>query len=111
MKLESINRNYLFLKAYRSRLNYVSPVIVTYVVRKRGGGVRLGITAGKKIGNAVERNRARRAVRAAATELLKGSTEPVDIVVVCRHPACKVSSVEIKEILREHLSTAGVSTC
>ena len=111
MKLESINRNYLFLRAYRSRLSYVSPVIVTYVVRKRSGGVRLGITAGKKIGNAVQRNRARRAVRAAATELLKGSAEPVDIVVVCRHPACEESSVVIRDILREHLTSAGVSTC
>ena len=111
MKLESINRNYLFRKAYRSRLNFVSPVIVTYVVKRHAGGVRLGITTGKKIGNAVQRNRARRAVRAAATELLKGSTEPVDVVVVCRHPACEASSVEIMEILREHLSAAGVSTC
>ena len=111
MKLESINRNYLFLRAYRSKLNFVSSVIVTYVIKKRSGGVRLGITTGKKIGNAVKRNRARRAVRAAATELLKGSADNADIVVVCRHPACEASSVEIRDILREHLTSAGVSTC
>jgi ribonuclease P protein component len=35
-----------------------------------GGGVRVGFTASKKIGNAVARNRAKRRLRAAARELL-----------------------------------------
>ena len=111
MKLESINRNYLFLRAYRSRLNFVSPIIVTYVIKRKSGGIRLGITAGKKIGNAVKRNRARRIVRAAATDLLKGSADNADIVVVCRHPACEATSSQVRDILTEHLASAGVSTC
>ncbi len=111
MKIESINRNYLFLRAYRSRNSYVSPLVVTYVVRKRGGGIRLGITTGKKVGCAVERNRARRVVRAAVSELIADPAENFDIVVVCRHQACKVSGTEVKNVLREHLSAAGVSVC
>jgi len=111
MKLETINRNYLFLRAYRSRISFVSPSIVTYIVRRKGGGVRLGITTGKKVGCAVERNRARRVVRAAASELLACSNDSVDVVVVCRHPASRVSSNEIRDVLREHLVSAGVKVC
>jgi len=112
MKIETINRNYLFLRAYKSRLNFVSPVIITYVVKRKGsGGPRLGITTGKKVGCAVERNRARRVVRAAAAELLRETRDSVDIVVVCRHPASKVSSTEIRDIMRDHLTSAGVSVC
>lgn len=111
MKLETINRNYLFLRAYKSRLNYVSPLIVTYIVKKKSGGLRIGITAGKKVGCAVDRNRARRVVKAAATELLRNTAGNYDIVVVCRHLSCKVSGNEIKEDLREHLSSAGVIEC
>ena len=111
MNIETLNRNNLFLRAYRSRCSYVSPLIVTYIVKKKSGGLRLGITAGKKVGCAVNRNRARRVVRAAATELLKDMSGDFDIVVVCRHPSCKVSSNEIREVLRDHLAEAGVIGC
>ncbi|MBQ2085991.1 MAG: ribonuclease P protein component [Oscillospiraceae bacterium] len=111
MRFETINRNYLFLRAYKSRISYVSPLIVTYIVKRRSGGIRLGITTGKKIGCAVERNRARRVVRAAASQLLRDNEESLDIVIVCRHPSCKASSNEIRDVLREHLTAAGVRVC
>lgn len=111
MRFETINRNYLFLRAYKSRISYVSPLIVTYIVKRRSGGIRLGITTGKKIGCAVERNRARRVVRAAAFQLLRDNEESLDIVIVCRHPSCKASSNEIRDVLREHLTAAGVRVC
>ena len=111
MRFETINRNYLFLRAYKSRISYVSPLIVTYIVKRSSGGIRLGITTGKKIGCAVERNRARRVVRAAASQLLRDNEESLDIVIVCRHPSCKASSNEIRDVLREHLTAAGVRVC
>jgi hypothetical protein len=44
-------------------------MLVTYVVKNRGQGVRLGITAAKKLGSAVERNRCRRIIRAAFSSI------------------------------------------
>lgn len=108
MKLNTLNKNFQFLRAYKSRCSYASPLIVTYVVRKKGGGVRLGITTGKKVGCAVDRNRARRVVRAAATRLLSGISANCDIVVVCRRAAAEAKSTEIETVLREHLTAAGV---
>ncbi len=108
MKLNTLNKNFQFLRAYKSRCSYASPLIVTYVVRKKSGGIRLGITTGKKVGCAVDRNRARRIVRAAATQLLSGISANCDIVVVCRRAAAEAKSTQVQAILRDHLKAAGV---
>jgi len=105
---QSLNQNHLFQRAYRSKLCFVSPFVVTYVVKRRAGLPAVGITAGKKIGCAVERNRARRVVRAAAGGLLAGSTACCDIVFVCRKAALRKKSTELRPIIEDHLRRAGV---
>ena len=107
MKLQSLNKNYLFLRAYRSNISYVSPMLVTYLVPKKRGGICLGITTNKKLGCAVERNRARRIVKAAATNIMNGLDSSFDIVVVCRHAILDKKSTEVEEVLRDHLIKAG----
>ena len=49
MRFEPIVRNTEFARAYRRGKSYVSPFLVTYVLRRKSGGVRLGITTSKKI--------------------------------------------------------------
>jgi ribonuclease P protein component len=49
------------------------------------GGLRLGLTASRKVGNAPERNRIRRRLRAAAAAALATqSGRPCDVVIVAR---------------------------
>ena len=110
MKLNTLKNNFEFLRAYRSRNCCVSPLIVTYVVWRRRGGVRLGITTGKKVGCAVDRNRARRVVRAAATQLLAGISANCDIVVVCRRATANAKSTDVAAVMQEHLRQTGVLT-
>ncbi len=65
----------------------VRPVQADVADMPRAAGLRVGFTATKKIGNAVTRNRARRRLRAAVDEILRGRTEgvtPADLVVVAR---------------------------
>jgi len=48
-------------------------------------GLRLGLTASRKVGNAVKRNRIRRRLRVAAAEALASqSSRPCDVVIVAR---------------------------
>ena len=105
---KTLNRNHLFARAYRSKLCFVSPFVVTYVVRKRRGDLHVGITASKKVGGAVQRNRARRVVKAASYEILRGVDGSFDIVFVCRKAALTKKSTFLKKIIREHLVQAGV---
>ena len=86
----------------------VSPVLVTYVRKKKGGGLMYGISASRKIGCAVQRNRARRIVKAAARELLQGVSGSFDMVFVCRRATVGSSSPEVAAAMRRHLEKLGV---
>lgn len=62
-KIVSLKMNYEFQRLYRRGKSAVRGTIVMYAAPRRGEGVRLGITAGKKLGGSVERNRAKRRIR------------------------------------------------
>ena len=63
MKIISLTQNSQFLRLYRRGKSAVTPTMVVYAARNREGERRLGITAGKKVGGAVQRNRAKRRIR------------------------------------------------
>ena len=107
MKIETLKKNSEFRRAYARGKSYADPALVTYVVRNRAGICRMGITASKKIGNAVERNRARRVIRAAAEML--GTFEPgYDLVFVARTKTVFRKSTEIRRVMKKQLTSAGV---
>lgn len=63
MKIVSLNLNSQFRRLYKKGKSYVTPTMVVYAIKNNQGENRLGITAGKKVGGAVERNRAKRRIR------------------------------------------------
>ena len=60
-----LKQNWEFHRAYNRGVSLVTPEFVLYVTKGQKGKLRLGITAGKKIGTAVSRNRAKRVITAA----------------------------------------------
>ncbi len=103
----TLNSNSDFRRAYGRGKVYTNPALVTYIVKNRAGICRIGITTSKKIGNAVERNRARRVIR----EAYHSQTDPqggFDIVFVARTKTVHKKSTEISAIMRKHLISAGV---
>lgn len=104
----TLNQNSDFRRAYGRGKSYASAALVTYVVKNRVGYCRYGITTGKKIGNAVERNRARRVIRAAFCQLSPEITGSFDIVFVARSKTKYVKSTAVKKVMLEHLCSAGV---
>ena len=54
--------------------SYVHPHCVLYVAKNRLGYTRIGLTATKKVGHAVQRNRARRVMRAACRNTWPGTS-------------------------------------
>lgn len=84
MRYTSITRNGDFARAYKRGRSFVHPHVVLYVNKNRAGHTRVGITASKKVGGAVQRNRARRVIRSALSAVLPQNVGPYDFVLVAR---------------------------
>ena len=83
-------------RLYKQSASYVSPALVVYLKETRAGFSRLGITAGKKIGSAVLRNRAKRVIREAYRALEPEFKKDVDMVIVARKRAAFIKSDVVK---------------
>ena len=99
----SLKQNHLFRRLYQKGRSAVTPCLAVYC-RKNGGSVsRLGITAGVKLGCAVQRNRVRRRIREIyrtnEARLLPG----YDLVVVAR---VRAGHSRYREVKRSLLSLA-----
>ncbi len=79
-----LKQNWEFHRAYKRGVSCVSPEFVLYICKGKKGELRLGITAGKKIGTAVSRNRAKRVITAAFDVCAPHIPEGHDCVVVAR---------------------------
>ena len=74
-----------YLRIQEAGHRVVSPGFVFMLARSESsGGPRLGITASRRVGNAAERNRAKRLVREAFRVVRSTWPEGVDVVVIVR---------------------------
>ena len=103
-----IKDNRDFRRMYARGKSYVSPALVTYVMRNRSGSLRVGITTSKKVGNAVKRSRSRRVIRE-AFRVSAGRVKPgYDFVFVARRKTPFVKSTDLSRVMEKHLRDAGV---
>lgn len=105
-KLEKIKESYIFRRAYKKGKSLVSPYVVVYMLKNRRNNIRLGITAGKKIGKAVARNRAKRVIFAAFRQILPQIPMGYDYVIVARTRILTVKSTAVAESLLKLLNSA-----
>lgn len=108
LPVETLKTNSDFRRAYARGKSYTNPALVMYVRKNRAGSCRIGITASKKIGNAVQRNRARRVIREAFRQVnlpLKGN---YDVVFVARTKTVHKKSTDIYNVMLPMLIEAGV---
>lgn len=94
-----IKENRDFRRAYNRGKSFVSPFVAVYVNKNRTNKVRLGITAGKKIGNAVCRNRAKRVIYAAFRACEEGLIPGYDYVIVARTRILSAKSTDVARSL------------
>lgn len=94
-----LNQNKDFLALYKRGVCIPLRYVVLYVRRNRCGFNRLGVTAGKKIGNAVCRNRAKRLIRQAYRETEALLPCGMDLVIVARASVLQIKSPELTALL------------
>ena len=110
-KYITLKENTDFNRVYYRGKSSAKPQLVVYVLKNRLGVCRIGITTSKKIGNAVERNRSRRIIRAAFQSVIKDfDTEGkgYDFVFVARTKTKYLKSTHIEKAMRECFMDLGV---
>lgn len=108
MTFKVLKQNSDFRRAYGRGKSYSDPALVTYVLKNNRAGIcRMGITTSKKIGNAVERNRCRRVIRAAFRELCPQISGGYDFVFVARTKTKLIKSTQVKSVMLQQLKKAG----
>jgi ribonuclease P protein component len=98
-----------FRRARRDGRVYSHRLLRLTVAPNRRNRTRCGFVVGKHIGNAVQRNRARRRVREVVRLDLEHLARGVDLIFLIRSPnTTEVPFVQLQEVVRHLLMQAGV---
>lgn len=108
MKFKAINENKHFIRGYKKGKSFVTPLVVTYVLKNNYGYTRIGITASRKIGGAVQRNRAKRVIREAVRSVNLDLSQSWDLIFVARGRATRCKSWEVTPLIKQRLTESGV---
>lgn len=107
MKSQTLKLNKDFRRLYYRGKTAASDSVVTYAMKNRAQSCKVGITTSKKIGNAVQRNRSRRVIRAAFSQLEGSINGGWDFVFVARSRTSKVKMQVVLEEMKTHLEKIG----
>lgn len=108
MKSQTLKENKDFRRIYYRGKSRASSCLVSYVMKRKAKGCRIGITTSKKIGNAVERNRSKRVIRAAFSLLENRINGNYDFVFVARSRTSKVKMQTVLSDMEKQLKALGV---
>ena len=108
MRYRTLDKNWQFNRVYGRGKSYVHPHCVLYVAKNRVGYTRIGLTATKKVGHAVQRNRARRVMKAAIDEHLDYNIGGYDLVFVARGMTPRLKSWQLSAIVAKLFAQAGL---
>jgi ribonuclease P protein component len=109
-----VNRNFRltnstdFMRVRRFGKSYAHPLVLLVVLQVPDGKTQIGIVAGKSVGNAVQRNRAKRMLREAVVTLLTIVKPGLKIILVSRKPILKAELIEIQDTLSKLFTKANL---
>lgn len=99
-KVCRLKKNKNFQKIYRSGKSFANRQLVLYILPNGGKARRVGFAAGKRLGNAVVRNRIKRLLREAYRLNQHKLADGYDIIIVGRQPLIGESlSAAVKALL------------
>ncbi|ASK61765.1 ribonuclease P protein component [Virgibacillus phasianinus] len=100
-----IKDNKEFQLVFKQGKSFANRQLVIYYMKKEGQThFRVGISVGKKIGNAVTRNRIKRHLRHAFQDLGEQISKTSDIIIIARQPTKNMEYEQFKKSLTHLLS-------
>jgi len=92
----------------RNGKSFSHPLFVLIKIPNELGITRFTITASKRVGNAVIRNRSRRRIRACIRQLYSAIAPGWDLMFLVRRPIQSASYLELQKALEQQLRRAGL---
>lgn len=106
-----LTRSEDFKRVRRSGKSYAHPLVVLIALNSEQtepARVRVGIAAGRMIGTAVHRNRAKRLLREAMRTLIPGIASSLDLILIARPGLVSASLEETRRALLNLLRRAQI---
>ncbi len=97
-----------FKRVRRNGTSYAHPLVVLIVHPKPDGNPRFGVSAGRSVGNAIRRNRAKRRIRAILEHLRPYLVQHYDIVVLARKDIHTATHPQLHNALVQLCARAGI---
>lgn len=108
-KRQRIKKNEDFQKVFKRGKSFANRQFVVYCLAKEEQeAFRVGLSVGKKIGNAVMRVQIKRYIRQSFLELKEDLRSDMDYVIIARNPAAKLDFHETKKSLEHILNISKV---
>lgn len=95
-----------FKRVRRLGKSYAHPLVVLVACRNQLDGSRIGVVAGRSVGGAVQRNRAKRLLRAAFQPELPVLCSGWDLILIARQPMASAAYWDVQAALRQLLRRA-----
>ncbi len=103
-----LTRSTDFKRVRRTGKSYAHPFVVLVAHTSETPRVRIGVTAGRSVGGAVQRNRAKRLLREAMRPLLPDLLPGWDLILIARPALTSSSLQEIRRALTGLLRRAHI---
>ena len=97
-----------YKRVRRSGKSYAHPLVVLLVMSVPDEPTQIGIVAGKSVGNAVQRNHAKRMLREALRSILPQVKTGLKIILISRAPILKAELPEIQETMKQLFKKANL---
>ena len=101
-----LTRSTDFKRVRRDGKSNAHPLIVLIALENQLSTTQVGVAAGRSVGNAVKRNRAKRLIRAAARDLHPQIKTGWDIIIIARAPIIQVKMPQVRDALQALLQRA-----
>ena len=104
-----LTRSLDYKRVRRTGRSYAHPLLVLIVApAQEKPGVKVGITTGRSVGKAVDRNRAKRRLRALSDNYLSTIQPGWDIIMIARQPVVNAPFDSIRQALEVLFKRSGI---
>ena len=105
-----LTRSEDFKRVRRSGKSYAHPLVVLIVQKSDQPRVRVGVAAGRTVGTAVTRNRAKRLLREAMRPLIPNIASGQDLILIARPGSASASLEDVHQAVLNLLQRSQILT-